>query len=873
MIAQLELPFFKFLHSGLMSTLINPPDLCRTSCQTLELEKLPKMIFNLIHLAQTVLLWHFPTSSSMAPPEYLGPDKSHFVDPMFDLTQNSYQENKTNMINRGEVKADEADLKFDRDYQEPLNPQYRFQSDSTKRQKLNNHDGVISYQPAGHPGTHPDSKICRATHDNGLLDFGCEILKEEQTVKDFHFISSLPEATTNTAQHTHVSHSPDVTISNGLLFSEENHILTSSEIFHLGSTETFDAGMCNSEKIRMSYIPNNSCNRKLGQNDTDWNKRLKEVELHLCSPARELKTRNDQSNIQSSSNLQCYPQIQAGERNESSFTMKDAPDLLRILGNTISNQHEKDNSKSPDHSPINNQEILSQEPVENSLSIFASKTDDAICGCHGTNGNFNDQNSDHHEELVKEKFKTKLSELFQVTHRNHSIEYYSKTGIPVQILQQYPPKSYSIRIMLKHQISNRSKQRTQRSQKLFHQFQELIKWLILINTSVVLNFDKPFSNHEEEYDSHNDIVMWLFNESFHPEGSYPICGNIADLTKLEKGEGFGPIQYILLDYLSKTISRSKPLNHAVEIIKIYYKYFKPIVWKWLGDLHSKGELDQSLKTIIYNAIKSSIKIPQETPSNILESSQEMGTSELLRSDVFPDMMRVKRYSRHLKYEFSKEVNTILESFTLFSLQKNQDPCYESIQAKNFPALLTKVKKDGENGLKGVSWIVLQKGKRPNKQLIFDKLYLLLFNLERFYLAFVEFLLSKNLAGNLEELHPRKFFEWVHDLLMTQKENLLPVFGNFKWKEDGLSLRGLDSSYFSEVQIFLINYFSYPISYKKTAPVALSLIGYWFKKNSHQNFIKVFQNNKSYWDTVIENLPEMETHPAIQIKKHLIYVLQ
>ncbi|KAA1122683.1 hypothetical protein PGTUg99_002726 [Puccinia graminis f. sp. tritici] len=206
----------------------------------------------------------------MAPPEYLGPDKSHFVDPMFDLTQNSYQENKTNMINRGEVKADEADLKFDRDYQEPLNPQYRFQSDSTKRQKLNNHDGVISYQPAGHPGTHPDSKICRATHDNGLLDFGCEILKEEQTVKDFHFISSLPEATTNTAQHTHGLQKP----------------------------------------------------------------------LMLC-----------------------YPQIQAGERNESSFTMKDAPDLLRILGNTISNQHEKDNSKSPDHSPINNQEILSQEPI------------------------------------------------------------------------------------------------------------------------------------------------------------------------------------------------------------------------------------------------------------------------------------------------------------------------------------------------------------------------------------------------------------------------------------------------------------------------------------------------------------------------------
>ncbi|KAA1125064.1 hypothetical protein PGTUg99_004007 [Puccinia graminis f. sp. tritici] len=132
------------------------------------------MIFNLIHLAQTVLLWHFPTSSSMAPPEYLGPDKSHFVDPMFDLTQNSYQENKTNMINRGEVNADEAELKFDHGYQEPLNPQYRFQSDSTKRQKLNNHDGVISYQPAGHPGTHPDSKIWRATHDNGLLDLGCE---------------------------------------------------------------------------------------------------------------------------------------------------------------------------------------------------------------------------------------------------------------------------------------------------------------------------------------------------------------------------------------------------------------------------------------------------------------------------------------------------------------------------------------------------------------------------------------------------------------------------------------------------------------------------------------------------------------------------
>ncbi|KAA1110570.1 hypothetical protein PGT21_025835 [Puccinia graminis f. sp. tritici] len=678
------------------------------------------MIFNLIHLAQTVLLWHFPTSSSMAPPEYLGPDKSHFVDPMFDLTQNSYQENKTNMINRGEVNADEAELKFDHGYQEPLNPQYRFQSDSTKRQKLNNHDGVISYQPAGHPGTHPDSKICRATHDNGLLDLGCEILKEEQT--------------------------------------------------------------------------------------------------GLQKPL-----------------MLCYPQIQAGERNESSFTMKDAPDLLRILGNTISNQHEKDNSKSPDHSPINNQEILSQEPVENSLSIFASKTDDAICGCHGTNGNFNDQNSDHHEELVKEKFKTKFP---------------NPSTIPSEVIfnQNHVEASNFKQIQTKNSAKPEALPSVSRVDQVAHPHKYISS----------LEFDKPFINHEEEYDSHNDIVMWLFNESFHPEGSYPICGNIADLTKLEKGEGFGPIQYILLDYLSKPISRSKPLNHAVEIIKIYYKYFKPIVWKWLGDLHSKGELDQSLKTIIYNAIKSSIKIPQETPSNIPESSQEMGTSKLLRSDVFPDMMRVKRYSRHLKYEFSKEVNMILESFTLFSLQKNQDPRYESIQSKNFPALLTKVKKDGENGLKGVSWIILQKGKRPNKQLIFDKLYLLLFNLERFHLAFVEFLLSKNMAGNLEELHPRKFFEWVHDLLMTQKENLLPVFGNFKWKGDGLSLRGLDSSYFGEVQIFLINYFSYPISYKKTAPVALSLIGDWFKKNSHQNFIKVFQNNKSYWDTVIENLPEMES---------------
>jgi hypothetical protein len=31
------------------------------------------------------------------------------------------------------------------------------------------------------------------------------------------------------------------------------------------------------------------------------------------------------------------------------------------------------------------------------------------------------------------------------------------------------------------------------------------------------------------------------------------------------------------------------------------------------------------------------------------------------------------------------------------------------------------------------------------------------------------------GGDLEDLHPRKFFEWVIDLLMTKNQNMLPVF--------------------------------------------------------------------------------------------------
>ncbi|KAA1119397.1 hypothetical protein PGT21_024228 [Puccinia graminis f. sp. tritici] len=376
---------------------------------------------------------------------------------------------------------------------------------------------------------------------------------------------------------------------------------------------------------------------------------------------------------------------------------------------------------------------------------------------------------------------------------------------------------------------------------LKEKFESLIKWLIFINTAVLRRISglEPSWN---ELTSHTKMLEWLFEESFEPENSIPVLGKIQNVAKLEKAQHFGPIQNILIDYLSSGAAKKDSLKTGITIIEFWYKHFEFGIWEQIPSQGNESSKDKELKSVVIDAMNCQMKVYQERygdghPDKIEDEKHHMlGDMEIPRLEQFPLSMQPGNYKGNLE---NLEAESIFQRIPYnMRLTKNNQ-----IEIKDFPVILLLHLDQDHKPLCRVSFV------NPNGDIIKPKklqkiLNTLLFHLKLCHKVLIDFL-ETNRVPTLENALT-SFNAWFLETLTKNEDGCLPIIGNVD--------RNLDEYYpsqFDEVQRYLIeNYFTHKLGPRKVIQTSLAVIQYWYK-NYHPNIFIRFK--EFYWNAMIEIL--------------------
>ncbi|KAH9468889.1 hypothetical protein Pst134EA_009418 [Puccinia striiformis f. sp. tritici] len=393
-------------------------------------------------------------------------------------------------------------------------------------------------------------------------------------------------------------------------------------------------------------------------------------------------------------------------------------------------------------------------------------------------------------------------------------------------------------------ILNASTGLQQQIDELEEKFEDLIKWIIFINTAVLREIDK-FKPSQDEFESHKKIVNWLFKEAFEPEHSLPVLGIIpqANFWKVDTGHGqFGPVQRILLDFLSSGEMGRHSLDSSISILKIAYKEFHSDIWKYSSTANS--DIETVLNTMVIKAITSKMTVFQGTCDHVTDvkiigqRTNRLGEFDIPDLNEIPKMLKPKYHQKNL----AKAETDMILSFILKEFRKNMNG---KIPIQGLP--VTMIPHFWNKNLYRIS-ILDHKGEVLNTNAIEKKLDSLLFHLK----------LCHKVLHDCEELHMMvkipnlitSFNTWFRKILTNKEDGRLPIIGNVEKHAFG---GRFEISQFNEVQIYLIKqYFADKDSQTKVIQVCLAILQYWYGTY----YPRIFPTLKShYWDAMIKSLSE------------------
>ncbi|WAQ81248.1 hypothetical protein PtA15_1A588 [Puccinia triticina] len=127
-----------------------------------------------------------------------------------------------------------------------------------------------------------------------------------------------------------------------------------------------------------------------------------------------------------------------------------------------------------------------------------------------------------------EKFGTEIRKQFD----DHKVTIYDRVqvnGFPAVIFSPFHKNSSRPSIIRVINQTFRSGSRTKVPRGLCHMFNQLIAWIIFINTAMLRMENIAGANLEAEKTSHVRLTNWLWEEVFHPPGGgYPVMGVVTE---------------------------------------------------------------------------------------------------------------------------------------------------------------------------------------------------------------------------------------------------------------------------------------------------------------------------------------------------------
>jgi hypothetical protein len=457
--------------------------------------------------------------------------------------------------------------------------------------------------------------------------------------------------------------------------------------------------------------------------------------------------------------------------------------------------------------------------------------------------------SDEYLEDFIYKFREKLSESSLSLRWASKIKINSMTKYPVRIVCNKARNKYGIRVLdtcHNHTVDQDSL--SIRNQKqIVILFVRLIEWLLLINKSVLFSLGRIQSNFQEEYEAHHKLVDWFFDQAFNPaENRPPVIGNIENV---EEGMDFGPIQARLSIYLSQAVRSNKSLEVAILITKSYYEKFQKDVSWWLKRTDEENDLESSLKRLIYRGIKSKLTIQKPIKSHEETLYIQAGNFRIPPLSFFPKTLKPGDPRILYDVKLDQEEEEIVEDLKSVLTQGNTKQMLKKIRLEKLPVLARNLSYNPkENYSQGFLLVIHNKRNLIENKSILNMINRMIVHLKACFVGLEETFKARNKEWN-GELHKRSFFKWFHELLLEQKPNHFPLFGNFILKDQNFEDLPL-SLEFSEMQELVIEYISSGNPNPKMIRLALALIGYWYKNHQHSGFILSFENDMDYWNTAI-----------------------
>ncbi|KAA1113463.1 hypothetical protein PGT21_032107 [Puccinia graminis f. sp. tritici] len=477
--------------------------------------------------------------------------------------------------------------------------------DVAKRQKTVEHDvsGLIP-QPQLDPHTSSHS----ATHDEMFSPMEFE---GPQDHHGFYQLAGLPSAPTSPASFL-PPQSQHVPLNSGLTFEKE-HLMNPTPESMFESMSHHEIGT-NDDDLKISLLFEQLQSPQFENTDArEWLPLLDNVHVPPVLPHSELNqagfqrhspveldTHSGQDSIQRPQQLHephitnqgplapssSHPSFDgelSGELNENDrVSSKDSVDRDQVQ---IYSESPRDTNSDESTHEHTSQQSIPLEKVQLPRNIM----------------------DDKFLELFTYKFTQHLHHVFTHSSTGARKNDYPIAGLPTRISRN--SDSYMIWIEHDPNILAPSQNSIQRSQKLSYHFGGLIQWFLFINTAVLrkLNAGKTTLDHSE-FDSHQQLIDWLFKESFHPEHCAPILGMISfvDFNAFKKGKEFGPTQRLLIKFLSSVQQPGEAPQVAISIIRLYYYNFQPEIWKGLGIL-DEMDFDWEIESLIVSGIQSQMK--------------------------------------------------------------------------------------------------------------------------------------------------------------------------------------------------------------------------------------------------------------------------
>ncbi|POW22829.1 hypothetical protein PSHT_00765 [Puccinia striiformis] len=374
-------------------------------------------------------------------------------------------------------------------------------------------------------------------------------------------------------------------------------------------------------------------------------------------------------------------------------------------------------------------------------------------------------------------------------------------------------------------------------------FEKIIRWLVFINTAILRKSNSK-EDPERELFSNKRVTEWLLKKSFYPcQDSLPVLGiaKISQSRRTEPSELFGPIQKLLLRYLTEKSSLEDEIKICISAIQLCNREMD----QKLGTSHMDDgpNILPNVKSIMYKAALGQMKIgyPKVPPS---EHIRRIGNFEILDLDQFPTPLQPGRYASIPTIKLGPHENIIMDSLIKDRLCVTKS--MEKTPVIGLPVQLAgQSTREEDLPSEFIIRIMDNVGKVTIKRHMVSKLKFLFYYLDFSHRLLLQHLISveNKQVKNTEE----QFSEWLARAILYPEDGSYPVFGRVMIM--GLSEKIFDKSNFKAVQTLLIHYFSDKDSHDRVVQVALALLGWWYKNKTEH----YFETDDMYWNTMIVSL--------------------